>query len=223
MSRRQPEVILPDRLSLQIYQVIRHKIVYGELRQGQRLSLPDLAQEFGTSRMPLREALMRLENDRLVVSKPRSGTYVAEITIQDIEEICGIRKAIEWFATAEATKRMPRTVMRRLLDEVNAADEAIKEGNYMPFFESDLNLHRSIVEYSGNSRMLNIRDSIEPYVEWLRVAGATSTTNTKGASARHRQILETMIAGDIEGASKLAAIHVDEVCAWTVIDFDKIS
>lgn len=217
------EVVLPDRLSQQIYQVLRHKIVYGELKQGERLSLPDLAVEFGTSKTPLREALMRLETDRLIVSKPRSGTYVADITITDVEEICGIRKAIEWFSTFEATRRMPIGLKRSLREEVLAAHEAIEQGNYEPFFESDFRLHQKIVENSGNSRMIAIRETIDPYVEWLRVAGATSPDHTAAASHRHLQILDAMIAGDAGKAQDLAAIHVDEVCVWTIADFDKIN
>jgi len=218
----QAEIILPDRLSEQIYRILRRKIVYGDLAQGDRLSLSELASEFGTSKTPLREALMRLENDRLIVSKPRSGTYVARITVEDIEEICGIRKAIEWFATYEATTRMPLALKHRLRAEIVAADKAIAENDYEPFFESDFNLHRTITEHSGNSRMIAIRDSLEPYVEWLRVAGATSPVNTAQASARHLSILDAMIAGNAQEAQRLAALHLDEVRDWTVSTFDTL-
>ena len=211
--------LVTESLADQVYRVLRDEITHGRLAQGERLDVTALSEDMGVSKTPLREALSRLEGDQLVVTRPRSGTYVARITAGDIDEMCGMRKAIEWFATYEATFRMPDEVKLELRDEITHADRAMAVGDYEPFFASDMNLHRSIIEHAGNARMMALRDSIEAYLEWLRIAGATGTHRTGGAAARHREIIAAMIEGDAERAQRAATLHVDEVRAWTLEDF----
>ncbi|MEW2548201.1 GntR family transcriptional regulator [Streptomyces sp. NPDC047002] len=217
-----PATIVTDSLSEQAYRLLRDKIVRGDLRQGQRLDLTALSQEAGVSRTPIRGALARLEADQLVLTRPRSGTFVAVITERDIDEVCGMRQAIEWFATYEATSRMPDEVKEDLRREIEEADRAMERGDFEPFFHSDMNLHRTIIRYSGNTRMMAVRDSLEAYLEWLRIAGASGTHRTGAAAARHHEIVDAMLAGDAERAQNLASLHVSEVRAWTLADFREL-
>ncbi|MEQ3553357.1 GntR family transcriptional regulator [Pseudonocardia nematodicida] len=211
--------LITESLADRVYRVLRDEITHGRLAQGERLDVTAISESMGVSKTPLREALSRLEGDQLVVTRPRSGTYVAHITADDIDEMCGMRKAIEWFATHEATLRMPDRVKHELREEIVAADEAMARGDHEPFFASDMNLHRTIIEHAGNARMLAVRDSIEAYLEWLRIAGANGTHRSGGAAARHHEIIDAMIDGDADRAQSAAAVHVDEVRAWTLEDF----
>lgn len=211
--------IITDPLSVKVYRVVRDEIVHGRLAQGERLDVAALSTSLGVSKTPLRGALTRLEGDGLVVTKPRSGTFVATITASDIEEVCGLRKATEWFATYEATFRMPMDVKFQLRDEIQLADQAIAGDDWEPFYLSDMNLHRSIIEYSGNTRLITLRDSIEAYLEWLRIVGSTGRKRLTNSAARHHQIINAMIEGDAVTAQCIAALHVDEVRLETLEDF----
>jgi GntR family transcriptional regulator, rspAB operon transcriptional repressor len=206
---------LPDR----IYRILREEITNGRLEQGERVDVTALSESMGVSKTPMREAISRLERDQLLVTRPRSGTYVAHITDTDIDEMCGLRKAIEGYATHEATHRMPRDVKLALRDEIEQADRAMEKGDFQPFFRSDMNLHRSIIEHAGNARMLAIRDSVEAYLEWLRIAAATGTHRNADAAARHRDIIGAMIDGDAAEAQRFAVLHVEEVRVATLEDF----
>jgi GntR family transcriptional regulator, rspAB operon transcriptional repressor len=213
--------IVTDKLSDQIYRLLRDRIVRGQLVAGARIDLPAMIAELGISKTPLREALSRLELDHLVVTKPRSGTYVAELTVEDIREVCDLRKGIEWVATREATERMPRELLSSLRAEIVDAEEKAREGDYEPFFASDMRLHRTIVAHCGNRRLIRVRESLEAYVEWMRVVGATGTHRISGSTQRHLQIVDAMLEGDGERAQAAAAAHVEEVKDWTIEDFEQ--
>ncbi|KAA9157915.1 GntR family transcriptional regulator [Amycolatopsis acidicola] len=211
--------LITDSLAEQVYRVLRDQIVHGRHPQGARLDIPALSAAMGVSKTPIREALQRLETDQLVVTRPRSGTYVARITAADITELCGMRKAIEWFATGEATHRMPESVKRELKAELEAADVAAAAGDLEPFYRSDMNLHRTIVRYAGNARIIAVRDGIEAYLEWLRIGDTDNPVQAAAAAARHHEIVDAMLAGDAAKARDVAALHVDEVHEGSLADF----
>ncbi|GAA3563549.1 GntR family transcriptional regulator [Amycolatopsis ultiminotia] len=214
-----PSPLVTDSLADQVYRLLRDQIVHGRHPQGERLDIPALAASMGVSKTPLREALVRLEADQLVVTRPRSGTFVARITAADIDEMCGMRKAIEWFATGEATDRMPERTKLRLKAELTSADRAAGRGEFEPFYRSDQHLHRSIVEHAGNTRVIAVRDGIEAYLEWLRIGDTTDPAQVATSAARHHEIVDAMLAGDAARARDVAVRHVNEVREFTLAEF----
>lgn len=210
--------LVVDSIASQLRQILARRIATGVLKPGQRLDRGAIAKEFGVSSAPVRDALQRLEVDQIIETRPRSGTYVATPTIADIHEVCQYRKGIEWVATGLAVRAMPPETMKELRNEVQAAAAAADAGDFEPFFASDARLHREIVAASGNQRLIRARAAVEPYVYWLRILGATGRHRVAGSTRRHLEILDAMIAGDIEAAKRAAEVHLDEVEAWTVED-----
>ncbi len=208
-----------EKLSEQVYRLVRERIVSGDLRPGARLGLEGMVAELGVSKTPLREALNRLERERLVVARPRSGTYVAVPRVADIIEICDLRRGLEWQAAQLATSRIPLSVLRALDREIAQAERCADAGDYEPFFRSDARLHSTIVDHAGNQRMRDIRDTIDGYVQWFRVLGATGAHRVHGSGRRHRQIVEALLARDPQAAADAIASHIDEVKHWMVEDF----
>jgi DNA-binding GntR family transcriptional regulator len=219
IDQKNPSLVV-DSIADQLYRILCDRIINGAISPGSRLDLQAVAAEFGVSRTPVRDALFRLERDRLVETRPRSGTYVARPTTRDIHEVCQVRKGIEWVATGAAALSMPLTQIQDLRDEAVEALEQADKGNFEPFFSSDSRIHREIIESTANGRLIDFRASVEPFVHWLRVLGATGTHRLAGSTSRHLEILDAMAARDAEKAQKLAAIHLDEVETWTVADME---
>ncbi|HWC84638.1 MAG TPA: GntR family transcriptional regulator [Pseudonocardiaceae bacterium] len=220
----QPErVIVTDKLSEQTYRLLRDRIVHGRLAPGRRIDLPAMIAELGISKTPLREALARLEIDGLVLTKPRSGTFVAELTERDIGEVCDLRRGIEWAAAPAAAKAIPDALLADLRAEIEEADRLAAKGDFEPFFASDQRLHQTIVEYSGNTRLIRVRDSVEAYVQWMRVVGATGTHRISGSSQRHLEIVDALAARKPAAAASKVAQHIEEVKTWTLADFAALS
>lgn len=212
--------IVLESLADQIHRILLRRIIDGQLPPGSRINVPLLAKEFGTSKTPIREALNRLEFDHFVVTKQRSGSYVRQPTMEDVDEICEFRKAIEWLCTGLATGRISDERLHELRAEVVEAERiANEDGDFAPFFRSDENLHGTIVEVTGNQRIIQVRRTSEPYLEWIRVLGATGTHRLEVSTMRHLQIIDAMLEGDAERAQAVAALHVDEVQRFTKEDF----
>lgn len=204
----------------QLYRILMGRITDGTYAPGSRLDPGAVAGEFGVSRTPVRDALSRLEFDRLIETRPRSGTFVARPGVRDVHEVCQVRKSIEWLATGIAARTMPDAQIADLRAEVVAAREQTEKGDFAPFFASDTRLHNEIVAHTENRRLIDFRNSVEPYVNWLRVLGATGTHRTAGSTARHLEILDAMAARDVDRAQRAAAVHLDEVETWTVADME---
>lgn len=215
-----PVRLATEPISEQLHRILSDRIATGHYRPGERLDPGAVAAEFGVSRTPVRDALGRLERDRLIETRPRSGTFVTRPGVTDVREVCQVRKGVEWVATGLAATRMSLDHIAELRAEVVAAQEAAEQGDMEPFFASDSRLHNDIVASTGNQRLVDLRGSVEPFVYWLRVLGATGSHRTGGSTARHLQILDAMAARDAEAAQAAAAVHLDEVEAWTVADME---
>ncbi|WP_198961665.1 GntR family transcriptional regulator [Pseudonocardia sp. MH-G8] len=212
--------LMVESIADQLYRILCERITSGAFAPGSRLDPQAVAAEFGVSRTPVRDALARLEHDRLIETRPRSGTFVARPGLTDVHEVCQLRKGIEWVATGLATGRMPESQIAELRAEAVEALAAADTGDYEPFFASDMRLHREIVAATGNERLIAARASVEPFVQWLRILGATGPHRLAGSTHRHLQILDAMAARDAAGARDAAAVHLDEVEEWTAADMD---
>lgn len=210
--------LVVESISEQLYAILCERITTGVYAPGSRIDPQAIAAEFSVSRTPVRDTLVRLEHDRLVESRPRSGTFVTRPSRQDVHEVCQLRKALEWLATGVAAEAMPVERITDLREEAVEALRAAERGDYEPFFASDTRLHREIIEATGNTRLITARESVEPFVYWLRVLGATGPHRLAGSTRRHLEILDAMAARDVAGAQEAAAVHLAEVEEWTLAD-----
>jgi DNA-binding GntR family transcriptional regulator len=212
--------LMMESLSDQLYSILCARITSGAIAPGSRIDPGLIAAEFGVSRTPVRDALLILERDRLVETRPRSGTFVARPSRHDVHEVCQLRKGLEWLATGVAAATMPLSQIADLRAEAVEALEASEKGDFEPFFASDTRLHREIIEHTANERLISARRSVEPFVYWLRVLGATGTHRLAGSTARHLEILDAMARRDVPAAKAAAEVHLEEVEEWTLEDMD---
>ncbi|MCW5951361.1 MAG: GntR family transcriptional regulator [Propionibacteriaceae bacterium] len=210
-----------DLISDRLYRILTDRVINGELPPGSRIDPTTIAAEFGISRAPIRDALARMEHALLVETRARYGTFVVRPTVHDIHEVCQFRKAVEVMATGIAADRISPALVSELRHEAVEALDAADQGIYEPFFESDRNIHQAIVASTGNSRLLRARTGVEPWVAWLRVLGATGVHRISGSTSRHLEILDALARKDAEAAQAAAAVHLDEVEAWTTEDFQQ--
>ena len=141
-------------LADQAYEQVRKKILSLEFLPGQVISDFKLREELEMSRTPIKEALMRLESDGLILDLGKKGYEVRRITAQDIVDLFDARAGIECAGlTIAMRKGMSEATMKKLHslnEEVRAADEA---GDYEGVFDHDSELHVALLEASGNRRL----------------------------------------------------------------------
>ena len=158
----------PDRgvsASKRVEAHLRHAIHAGKLRPRQRIIEEDLAQELKVSRGPVREALLRLERDGLVVTTSRRGTFIRDISLTEIDVIFRMRAKLEGLCVRymrESSSNDSAALLGRALKKLKTA---AAKNNEDQFFNADMELHRTIWKASNQPllyRTLNLL--MNPYI-----------------------------------------------------------
>ncbi|PWA10049.1 GntR family transcriptional regulator [Pueribacillus theae] len=206
-------------LNEKIYFYLRTKIINNELKPGTRIDYNEFSMELGVSKTPLRDAFHRLQQDGLVEVRSRSGTFVSIPQAKDIEEIFDVRKALERQAIESASKRIPKKKLKELFENVEIAEKAINKGSFQTFFESDRLLHKTLVQYSANSRLIKIMESLEAQITWIGVIIANTSERPRQANESHGKILTALLNCDTKTAQDLMEQHIEEIKQMTLEDF----
>lgn len=159
------------------YTHIRRKLLSGEWRLGSRIEEPALALQIGVSRVPVREAIRRLESEGLITRLPRVGAFVPVFTSQDVWELVETREALECYAVMSAAKQITRSALRDLrgiVSELVAAARAMFEARLHrlegPLAErwllADIAFHMAIMRVAGNRRAAKIVGDLR-LLTWL--------------------------------------------------------
>jgi DNA-binding GntR family transcriptional regulator len=202
-----------SRLSLpaQLERELRRDILGGALKAGQVLRQEELAQRFKVSRVPLREALSRLEADGLIDSRPRRGYAVAQLDPHEIVEIFDIRQVLEEHAGKVAALARTQTdidEVERLIISMEALDPK-NDDERRKWTLANYDFHLRLIASGRRKRLtriaFNLRDVVEPYVN-MEVA---VTGDVVQATREHREMLEAFRAGDAPGLAALCRHHVE--------------
>jgi DNA-binding GntR family transcriptional regulator len=188
----------------QIKTVLLERILSGAYAPGERLIETRLAQELGTSQAPVREALRELELLRLVESASFRGTWVREVSDEELIEVFPIRAALEEVAAREAAKRLDGDVaaLEAEVDRMAAAKDIHEQ------VEHDVRFHQLIVEASGNRRLIEMWSSLQ--VEARTTITALATGLVPGEAAElHKPILEALRRKNAKAAGREIRSHVE--------------
>lgn len=194
-------------------QFLREKIITGELKSGQKLNEISLSVKLGISRPPLREAFRILEKDHIVVSIPRKGTYVTELSVKDFEEISQIREMIECYTVdllkASNIRNLPKVTLslNRALSlpmPLNSVDPE----QLLNRIKVILDFHTSLVESSGNSRLTNIYNSISFNLARYQFIYFYISGAAQHSLDDHKRILEFIRYGNYDQAKVELKKHI---------------
>ena len=188
------------------YECVRSAILNGELAPGAVMSQVALAEEYGISRTPLREALRMLQNEGLVDAEPNRRVRVAPLSPGDLEELCVIRITLEAEALRISVPRLASEDLARL--EGNMAEMAhyAEAKDYRRWTSPHYRFHRALTAPAGervNFLLGQLFDHAERYRR-LHIGQGPSAW----ATADHRDILDACKAGDRDRASGLLASHL---------------
>jgi DNA-binding GntR family transcriptional regulator len=193
----------------QVTDELRSAIHSGELAPGERLVERKLADRLGVSHIPVREALTRLAEERLVTREPRRGARVAQLSAQDLEEISSLRIVLEQFMAIRVQERWDEESAARLGAIIQAMsdaapgdiDEVLRQDRLFHETLADLAEHRFLDELSGQ-----LRGRITGF---LHAANAALDPAEQEEHVRsHQQIVDAIASGDPERAQAVIAEHV---------------
>jgi DNA-binding GntR family transcriptional regulator len=193
----------------QAYLVIQDKLIMLDIRPNEAIVESELAAQLKLGRTPVREALKRLEADRLVVSFPRRGTFATGVDVADLRHISQIRVNLEPVAARAAADNASATVRAHLLalaDRTDALEiEAIDRHELMRW---DLRVHRAIYRATGNPHLEDVLiryDNLATRIFCLFLGRLPTVARHVG---EHTELLRTIANGDGDAAAEIARVHV---------------
>lgn len=196
-------------LTDQIYEAIKSRIISGEYKPGFRLKDRVLAEEFGVSTIPVREALRLLRSEGFVNIVPHKGAEV--VNFEDpkySKNIYEVRMMIESFAIEKAMNNINPKIVKKLKKCLEEIKKATKKKGYVKTF-MDASFHRTIVEAADNPYLLNIYDSIQfqsPYFSTKNNRATKKDINDE--YEKHKKIFDYFIAKDIKKTKKAIKEHL---------------
>jgi DNA-binding GntR family transcriptional regulator len=202
-----------DHLALrdQVLNELRRRIVDGEYAQGERLTENRLAEDFGVSRNPVREALRVVETEGFVQILPRRGAVVATLDETAVRDLFAVRERLETLAAGLAAERAtPDDIarLRALLKDASAATEA-KDLDRVAELNSEL--HLAVIEISGNRWLASLSSAMYHHVHWVFRVGAAQ--RAPHSWEEHIRVVDAIAAGDRAAAAKAARQHVEAAAA----------
>lgn len=188
---------------------LREQIFAKQLAPGSWLDEQNLAEQFGISRTPMREAIKVLASEGLVTIKMRRGAYVTEIAKNDLEQIFTILTLLE----GEAAKQ---TAIKATEDELNQLDywhhrleKAAADRDIEQFFEINGKFHELIQEIAGNRWMNGVIADLRKVLKLHRRDSLTSTGRLQSSLLEHREILKALLKRDQIGAETAMRKHME--------------
>jgi DNA-binding GntR family transcriptional regulator len=199
----------PQSLAGRAYEAIRDRLILLDIRPGEPIDDDALAHELGTGRTPVREALKRLENDRLVVAYPRRGTFATTVDIVDLAHISEIRVELEPLAAARAARTAGPVVRARLAElgtEIVRLESSVRDRRNL--IVRDIQVHREIYRAAGNPHLEDIlvrEDNLATRIWCLFV---DRLPDLAGHVGEHAALLQAIADGEPDRAARLALEHV---------------
>ncbi len=200
--------IVPTALYQEVAERLRQRIFAHELAPGSWIDEQRLAEEYGISRTPLREALKVLASEGLVTLKPRRGCYVTEISAQDLQDIFPLLAMLEGRAVVEAMRNARPADIEELEALHARLERAAQSRKIERFFETNQEFHRRLLELSGNRWMLIVVQDLRKVMKLSRLLSLTHEGRLEQSLEEHRRIMAAVRDGNVEEAESAVRDHL---------------
>ena len=202
-----------ERTSLRerVAESLRAALVSGRMVPGTTYSIPALAEQFGVSATPVREAMLDLVNEGIMSAVPNKGFRVVELSDAELDQITELRRLLEVPTVGELAGAIDRAAIRRLRSLAAAVSDAARRGDVVGYVEADRELHLALLAEAGNPRLVEmvgrLRDQSRLYgLEQLAADGVLVDS-----AAEHIRLIDALESGDRRAAERVMAHHLDHV------------
>ena len=199
----------PKSLSQKVMLRLRQAIIEGELKLGAVIAEEMLAQSFGVSRTPVREAMSLLQAQGLVVVKPQVGSFVFTPSAADIVELCTFRILIEPKAAELAYRHDRDGALKALTAAVADMKQAVAAKDTLAYGSADTAFHDALFVHCGNHYLMQSYQLIAGRIAALRTnLSSPIDVQTPASFDQHRELLDLFERGKFEGFTKLMTLHI---------------
>jgi DNA-binding GntR family transcriptional regulator len=202
----------------EVYETLRDAILTRHFKPGERLQVDEIAAKLNVSLTPVRQAVQQLAVEGLIEIRPRSGTFVATLSLEDIEATFEVRIALECMAAEKSMSRIQPAQMKRLGELLKVLGQAVSSDEGLRRHErANLELHQILIDASGNKRLAEIYKDLNAHLTIARIHAA-ERANERPRSAiqrrfaaeqhEHEEIVEALRQKDLPRMQAALRQHI---------------
>ncbi|HLB05524.1 MAG TPA: GntR family transcriptional regulator [Thermodesulfobacteriota bacterium] len=191
MARRPRRTIdKTQTLRERIVNVLRESIIKGTLKPGERVAESELAEKYGISRTPIREAFRQLETEGFLKVIARRGAEVASLTEEDVREFYEVKSLLESYAAKVAAERLTERDIKRLELLNTSMERFAQNGDIKGFFKADNDFHDVFIQKCGNDKLCNIIQNLLQQFQRVRIASFVIKGRMEVSVEQHKDIIK---------------------------------
>jgi DNA-binding GntR family transcriptional regulator len=198
-------------LTLKAYHQLKRRIIDLRFRPGEILMVQSLAKELGISRTPVREALVRLQQEGFVEEAEGKKFKVSEITLKSILELHEIRELMEGHAVKRVAKNRTGAQVDELRELTKRMEQALGVRDPDLFFEADLEFHAKLIRFCGNRALQDLAVQLTEKIQRVRFLTLYVHRRLEETIDEHSKILDGIEAQDPRSAQKALSTHLQNV------------
>lgn len=201
----------------EVYESLREAILTRYFKPGERLQVDEIAEKLGVSLTPVRHAVQQLANEGLIEIKPRSGTFVATLSIEDIEATFEVRIALECLAAEKAIERIRPNELARIEDLIESLRQQVTDEETLRKHEkANSELHQLLIDAAGNKRLAEIYNGLNAHLTIARIHAAERNQPSAAdfgkrfqiEQAEHEEIVAALKARDVVRMQTALRAHI---------------
>jgi DNA-binding GntR family transcriptional regulator len=204
----QISVLRPGSLREQVTRALEAAIVAGELLPGVIYSAPGLAERFGVSATPVREAMLDLVKEGFVEPLRNRGFRVIEMSDEDLDNIAQIRLLIEVPTISQVASRLTPSRFENLAVAAEAIERAAADGDVLEYLDADRRFHVELISAIGNARLTDLVDRLRRQARLFGLKDLAKSGRLMASAREHRMLLDALRVQDIRAAKNLMRAHI---------------
>lgn len=206
-----------------VYEAVRDGIISGELLPGDPLVEAQLSADLGISKTPVREALIRLARDGLVVQELHRRSRVATPTVEDVQQACEVRRWVEGEIAALAAQNAPEELSERLAESIRESERALKRKDTRGWAEAVETFTDTLFEYSGNRYAAELLERMRNVLSLIANVSQVAPGRRRRSIDEHRAILAAIRGRDPEAAAEATRAHLSSIEADSLRALEQVS
>ena len=191
----------------QLHRLLRASIIEGQLLPGQIISEIEMSKRFAISRQPVREAFIKLAEERLVEVRPQRGTFVRKISVKEVLDARHLREIIEVSIIREVTQKHDAALIQQLRQLIAQQNQSTP-GDARAFLELDEEMHRTLALHAGREYAWRVTESIKAQMNRVRFLSYDFASSKFDLAGEHAAIVDAIEAGDADHAARLMESHL---------------
>lgn len=207
-------------LTERVYEKLKHAIVFGELKPGDRISERELSRRMGASTTTIKNAIHRLNILGIVDIRPRRGTYVSAFYRTSIEEITTIRATLEGLAAGFASRKATEPDLLAIREQIAKMQRYTEAGEYEDLVRENTNFHDLVRTIARSAYIAQLIDVVRSFDRTIRRRALIDPDEAQRGLDEHKRIAEAIIARDPELAEQRIKAHILRTLRFVMAELD---